>query len=166
MYKKVLLIEDLDTIGYGIVMMLKEELQIEKIDHFQYCNEAYLKFKNAHIHHEPYDLIITDLAFIPDDRMASVNSGEALIISLRNQNYSTPIIICSVEEKAPKIKRYLEEYQVSGYVSKGRNGLKELKDAVKSVYQGNTYISPHLMPLLHSNSQFELKAFDVSLITI
>ena len=39
MFKKVLVVEDLDTVGYGITMMLQKELGIEEVKLIQYCNE-------------------------------------------------------------------------------------------------------------------------------
>ena len=68
MFKKILIAEDLKGINEGIFSFLNDNLQIEKLEVVQYCDEAYLKYKKAILDEEPYDLLITDLSFVDDHR--------------------------------------------------------------------------------------------------
>ena len=162
--QRALIVEDLDTVGYGILMMLKEEMGIKDVDYCQYTNEGYLKFKGAAMQGEPYDLVITDLSFKEDYRDTSIGSGKDLIGKIREQGYNTPIIICSVEEKPLKIKHFLKKNQISAYVLKGRNGLKDLREAIENVKQGKEFVSPSLKPGLNGSTDFEIGDYDIFLL--
>ncbi|MEO9511884.1 MAG: DUF5932 domain-containing protein [Flavobacteriaceae bacterium] len=164
MFKKVLVVEDLDTVGYGISMMLKQELDIKEVTLTQYCDDAYLKFKQALNQNKPFELLITDLSFKKDHRPLSISSGKLLIEKIRNQGYEVPIIICSVEEKASAIKRFLQVNNVSGYVLKGRDGLKNLHRAIEMAHVGKKYLSPQIEKITHGKDPFEIGEYDVSLL--
>ena len=164
MFQKVLVVEDLDTVGYGISMMLQQELGVRGVVLTQYCDEAYLKFKKADLNNHPFELIVTDLSFKKDYRPHSISSGKELIKKIRNQNYNTPIVICSVEEKPNAIKRFIEVYQVSGYVLKGRDGLKDLKTAIESIFSGKQYLSSKIENLDTEKHIFEIEEYDVLLL--
>ena len=62
MFNKVLVVEDFDVINKGIVSSLKE-IGTKEIEYITYCDEAYLKIRNAHQNNMPFDLIISDLSF-------------------------------------------------------------------------------------------------------
>ncbi len=164
MFKKVLVVEDLDTVGYGITMMLQKELGIEEVKLIQYCNEAYLNFKNEYQKGRPYDLLITDLSFKQDHRESKINSGQILIEKIREQNHELQIIICSVEEKPNTAIRFLQQNHISAYVLKGRNGLRDLKKAVQAVYNGEQYLSQLLERQLKGDKTFEIEDYDLSLL--
>lgn len=164
MFKKVLVVEDLDTVGYGISMMLQQELGVAEVALTQYCDEAYLKFQNSLLHGQPFDLLITDLSFKRDHRPFQLSSGKALIEKIRDKGHEVPIIICSVEEKPNMIKRFIKVNRVAAYVLKGRDGLKDLKKAVTSVYNGNKYFSERIARMTKGSSIFEIEEYDVSLL--
>jgi len=108
MFKKVLVVEDLDTVGYGIAAMLHKELSIPEVELTQYCDEGYLKFQKALQNDTPFELIITDLSFVQDHRPLTLSSGRALIQKIRDQGHQTPIIICTVDENPGMITQLLE----------------------------------------------------------
>lgn len=164
MFKNVLVVEDLDSVGYGISAMLRQELNVENLRLMQYCNEAYLSFKSEEQNGQPYDLLITDLSFKQDHRASKINSGQVLIEKIREQNSELPIIICTVEEKPNTAMRFLRQNHISAYVLKGRDGLKDLMQAVKAVHRGEQFLSQQIERLLKGESTFEIEEYDLSLL--
>lgn len=164
MFKKILLVEDIDTIGHGISAKIKQGLGVENIVMVQYCDNAYLKFVKAEKDKEPFDLLITDLSFKKDYRESSISSGEQLIKKLRDQNYNTPIIVYSVEERPSVIKKLIDWYNVSAYVLKGRNSTNSMISALKAVKNGEFYISLELSGALRKKEIFTLEKFDTILL--
>lgn len=165
MFTKALVVEDLDTVTYGITMMLKQELGIIEVDSTEYCDKAYTKIEGESRKGKPYDLLITDLSFKKDHTPLQLHSGKELIEKLRQKGHNLPIIICSVEEKPTMVKRFIQIDKVSAYVLKGRNGLKDLKEAVTAVFNGQHFISSGITQLTKGNGFFELEDYDVSLLS-
>lgn len=164
MFKKVLVVEDLDTVGYGISMMLQQDLGITEVVLTQYCDDAYLKFQSALLKNSPFELLITDLSFQRDHRPLKIGSGKSLIEKIREKNQELPIVICSVEEKPDMIKRFIQVKEVSAYVLKGRDGLKDLKNAVIAVFEGKKFLSNRIERLAYGKNPFEIEEYDVSLL--
>jgi len=165
MYKKALVVEDLDTIGYGITVMLQHELGIDEVVLSQYCDNAYLKFMRAEKDQEPFELLITDLSFNKDHNPNKLSSGKQLIKKIRSLGHTIPIIVCSVEDKPTAIKKLLNSDSISGYVLKGRDGLKNLKHAIETVYNGKPYLSPILANSIKRKEVFEVADYDIKLLT-
>ena len=164
MFKKILVVEDLDSIVYGIAMMLQKEVAVQDIVMSQYCDDAYLKFLKAEQEETPFDLLITDLSFKEDHRESKINSGEELITAVRMKNSVLPVIVYSIEDRPTKVRRLFEKYDINGYVVKGRNGLTNMLSAVKVVYGNSTYISPELITDLQRKEIFEVDEYDVTLL--
>lgn len=164
MFKKVLLVEDIDSIGHGIAAKIKQEVGVKNIIMVQYCDNAYLKFVKAEQDKEPFDLLITDLSFKKDYRESSISSGEQLIKKLRDQNYNVPIIVYSVEERPTVIKKLMDWYDVSAYVFKGRNSTKSMINALKNVKNGKCFVSSELAANLRKKEIFTLEEFDTILL--
>lgn len=164
MFKKVLVVEDLDTVGYGISMMLKQDLKVKEVILTQYCDDAYLKFQSAIQNNAPFELLITDLSFQKDHRPSTIASGKALIERIREKHQEIPIIICSVEEKPDMVKRFVSKNQISAYVLKGRYGLKDLREAVSAVFGGKQFLSNKIEQLSKGTNVFEIEEYDVSLL--
>ena len=165
MFKRVLVIEDLDSIGYGIAVMLKSELNVEEVVLSHYCTDAYLKFMKSVHEQNLFDLLITDLSFNQDYREDKIASGKQLIKKIRTLGFNTPIIVCSVEEKPTTVRKLFKNQSISGYVVKGRSGLKNLMKAVEDVYDGNTYLSPQISNVLQQNEVFEVEDYDIKLLS-
>ncbi len=164
MFTKVLVVEDLDTVGYGISMMLKQELGISKVELTQYCDEAYLKFQKAQRNHEPFQLLITDLSFTHDHRPLQLDSGQALIEKIREKNPELPIIVCTVEEKPTMANQFIKANKISAYVLKGRDGLKDLKEAIRAVFEGHMFVSRKIAQQRNGKFTFEIEDYDISLL--
>lgn len=165
MFKKVLVVEDLDSIGFGIAQMLKQEIKIENVIQSQYCDDAYLKFIKAQKDNAPFDLIISDLSFKEDHRGSKIKSGDELIKILKTKQSNIKTLIYSVEDRSLKIKTLFDDQLIDGYIIKGRHGLKNLIQALKEVYFGKIYISPELVGFMHKKEVFEIEDYDVKLMT-
>lgn len=165
MFKKVLISEDIDSIGEGLVSLL-ERLCIKQIDQVKYSDDAYLKIKRAIKDEEPFDLLITDLSFIKDHREQKYQSGEDLIKVLKEEHPELKIIVNSVEDKLQKVRMLLNDYKVDAYVNKGRNGLKELEDAINTVYSQFQYISPNLKNALNNKKAVEIEDSDIEMLRL
>ncbi len=165
MFRKILVVEDLDSIGYGIAIMLKQELGVKEVVLSQYCGDAYLKFMKSVHDQNPFDLLITDLSFNEDHRVEQIADGKQFIKKIRSLGHQTPIIVFSVEEKPAAVKKMVQTNHASGYVVKSRNGLKYLKQAVESIYNGDTYLSPQISNIQKKKEVFEVEDYDVRLLS-
>lgn len=165
MFTKVLVSDDLDSINLGVSSVLKE-LGVQNIIQVQYCDDAYLKIKSARLKETPIELLITDLSFLRDHREQNFESGEELVSILKKEHPELKIIVYSVEDRTQLIKKLMNDLEVDGYVCKGRNGLRELKEAIAAVSKGDMYTSFQVKQLLHSRENFEIDDFDIELMRL
>lgn len=164
MFEKVLVAEDMDFINSGVEAVLKE-LTISNVDHVQYCDEALLKLKKANMDGSPYDLLISDLSFVPDGRTQKLKSGEALIEATREEFPNLKIVAFSIEDKAYRIQKLCNEFGINAYVWKSREGARELKQAIQQIKNVDAfYISPKLKGLLQSKNAVEITSYDIFII--
>lgn len=164
MFKKVLVVEDLDSIGYSIATMLKQEVDVDEVVLSQYCDDAYLKFLKAERDNAPFDLIITDLSFKADYRADKISTGQQLIRKFRERNQQIAIMVYSVEERSTLIKNLIEKFSISGYILKSRSGLKNLSEAIQVIQNGKRYLSPDLTTLLKKKDVYEVDDYDITLL--
>lgn len=161
MFKKVLIAEDQDVIYNGVRATLND-LQINEVDHSQYCDEALLKLKRAKQNKDPFDLLICDLSFVKDHHEQKINSGEALIEAIRKDFPNLKIIVFSVEDRVFTIQKLQKIFYINGYILKSREGVRELKKAILHSFTSDTfYISPELKGMLTSQNAIEISEFDV-----
>ena len=121
MFKRVLIVDDHDAIIHSITQVL-QNFKLKTVDTAQYCDDAYLKFKKAHLDQAPYDLIITDLSFKLDHRSTTLVSGEELIAKLRSEDVEVAILVYSMKDQLQKVRHLINQYQISAYVCKDRKG--------------------------------------------
>ena len=163
MFKKVLISDDLGSINKGVLTVLKG-LKINNVQQVQYCDDAHLKIKKAALDNSPYDLLITDLSFVKDHREQKYPSGEALIIALKQEYPELKIIVYSVEDRLQRVRSLINTYHTNGYVCKGRRGLLELEEAIHTVYNNNTYLSPLVQQALSPKTELEIDDYDIELV--
>nr|WP_256451652.1 response regulator [Lutibacter sp. A80] len=164
MFKKVLIVEDMDFINSGIKSELLK-LDIQEIQYVQYCDEALLKLKSAKLNNDPFDLLISDLSFDNDSVEQKITSGDELIKVVRNEFPTLKIAVFSVEDKPFRVQTLFNEYGVNAYVWKSREGLRELKKAIQLIFSSNkSYISPHVSGALYKNNTVEISDYDLFLI--
>lgn len=165
MFKKVLVSEDLGSISNGIISVL-EALHIDNFIQVQYCDDAYLKIKKASQDKRPFDLLITDLSFKTDHREQKYASGEKLIKALKEEHLNIKIIAYSVEDRPQKVRNVMIDSKADAYVCKGRNGLKELDEAIAAVLNGHTYLSPQVGNALRETAPAEIDDYDVEVMKL
>ncbi len=114
---------------------------------------------------QPFDLLISDLSFKADHRKVILESGDQLIAWVKQEQPKLKIIVHSVEEKRYHIQSLFQNYEIDGFVSKGRKSIEQLKYAIHKLFEGETkYISPEIAHLLQDKSVTEIDEFDVELI--
>lgn len=165
MFQKVLVAEDMDNINKGMETTLSE-LGIATIDQVQYCDDAYLKIKRALLDNAPYELVITDLSFKKDYRKQKLSSGEALIDILKIAHPELNIIVYSVEDKPQKVRNLINIYHINAYVCKGREGLKELSEAIQLVYNDKPFFSPQIAKALSNSYDPDVSDYNIQLIKL
>lgn len=166
MFKKVLVAEDLDSISIAVVQVL-EDLQVPVIEHVKYCDEALLKIKKALLENEPYDLLISDLSFKSDHRKTILNSGDELIEAVNKVQPKLKKIIFSIEDKSFRIKTLFNDLGINAYVSKGRNSITELKNAIISTYNnGEKIVSSDLSFSFNDKALIEIESYDISILKL
>jgi DNA-binding NarL/FixJ family response regulator len=163
MFKKVIVSDDLVSMNLGMLTAL-DTLKVKEVVPVQYCDDAYLKIKRAELDNEPYQLLITDLSFKKDHRDQKYDSGEDLIMALHKEFPELKIIVYSIEDRIQKVRRLIKKYKVKAYVCKGRRGLIELSNAVKSVYNDELYLSEQVSQALNKQSDLEIDDYDILLI--
>ncbi|MNK49516.1 hypothetical protein D3C87_683700 [compost metagenome] len=166
MFKKVLVAEDLDSISIAVVQVL-EELKVPVINHVKYCDEGFLKIKKALADKEPYDLLITDLSFKSDHRKVNLNSGDELIDAINKVQPNLKKIVFSIEDKSYRIKTLFNELGINAYVSKGRNSISELRNAIESTFNNEEKIlSSDLSFNFNDKSLIEIESYDISILKL
>ena len=163
MFKKVLVVEDMDDINRGIKTALLD-LNILEIDQVQYCDDAHLRIRKAIKDQKPYELLISDLSFKADHREQQYASGEDLIKALQQLQPNLKVIVYSVEERLQKVRALVNNYNINAYVCKGRHGLKELSKAIHTVYTNKQYLSPQVEKALYKKSNLEINDIDIELV--
>lgn len=164
MFQKVLVVEDLDSIGYGIAQMLTKETMSCEVHQALYCDDAYLKFLRAQQDESPFDLLITDLSFKTDHRGGKIDAGDKLIRALKEKAPHLKTIVYSVEDRPSKVRALFEQLGINGYVVKSRRGLKHLVEAIQTLGNDETYIAPEMMGLMNGKEAFEIQDYDVALL--
>lgn len=164
MFKKVLVVEDLDSIGFGIAQMLKQETSIRLVQQSLYCDDAHLKFLRAQKDNEPFDLVITDLSFKSDHRVNKISSGDELVSLLKSKQPNIKTIVYSVEDRSIKVKALFTNRKIDAYVVKGRKGLTYLIEAIDAISQDKTYTSPDLLGFMNRKEVFQIEDYDIELL--
>ena len=165
MFTKVLIVDDHAVINDGVSSILSE-IGITNVHKALYCDEAYLKIRKAAIDKAPFDLVITDLEFKEDHRAQNLTSGEELVKELRNKYPTLSIIVYSQEDHFQKVRTLMNDCGVNGYVWKGREGTKELLNALALVSNGEQFLSRHVERALQQKSDNEITDYDIELVKL
>ncbi|SFU53477.1 DNA-binding response regulator, NarL/FixJ family, contains REC and HTH domains [Pustulibacterium marinum] len=163
MFQKILIAEDLHSITEGVQYLLNT-LGIPQIQHVQYCDDAMLRLKKAHMDAVPFEVLITDLSFKTDHRSQQLTDGEALIRAVKAAFPEVQIIAYSIEDRNQRVKRLVQEVGIQAYVCKGRHGIQELQTALESLWRGETYVSPQVAHALHPQNDLNIEDFDIALL--
>jgi DNA-binding NarL/FixJ family response regulator len=74
-------------------------------------------------------------------------------------------IVFSIEDKSFRIKSLFNNSGINAYISKGRNSIPQLKNAVQNIFNNEEkIISLELSHILRDKSILEIEAYDISLL--
>lgn len=164
MFKRILIAEDHEIRNLGVIKTL-EELNIRDFEFVSYCDDAFTKIKRAVSDNFPYDLLITDLSFDGDYREQNLKSGQELIAAAKDFQPELKIIAFSIEKKPSVIDELFKKYEIDGFVSKGRNDGKELKNTIRKVYENQIVIPREIKTAIKRNT-FEFSDYDILLLNL
>lgn len=165
MFSKILVADDIDLNNIATEKALNE-LNIPFTEYVKYCDDAILKLKKGQAENSPFELLITDLSFKTDHREARITSGEQLIIEVKKTFPTIKIIAFSIDDRAHKIKKLINDQDIDAYVVKHRNTANELKKAIEVVWMGKEkYVTPSILLALQDKTTSEIDDYDIQLLT-
>ena len=162
-FRKVLVAEDMDSVSHAVGSVLTA-LKMEEVEHASYCDKAWVLAKKAMQEGEPFDLLICDLSFKNDFRDQKLNSGQELIASLKQVDPGLTVLVNSVEDHPQIVKSLWDSGNINAYVCKDRNGMRDLKNAILRLQEGETFNSPVIEEALQHNNLLVLNEFEINLL--
>lgn len=164
MFKKILIAEDHEVRNLGVINALSE-LRIQEFDFVSYCDDAIKRLTKALDEKNAYDLLITDLSFDKDHLEQKINSGQELIDEVKKIQPDLKIVVFSIENKPAIVDELFRKYNINGFVSKGRNDGKELKNTLRKTYKGETVIPQEIINSIR-NQSFVFSDYDTLLVEL
>lgn len=162
MFSRVLIAEGFDHAQNEIADLLEQmEIPVAVVE---YCDDAYIRIKRGILDQEPFDLYITDLRFKPDHRKQKFTSGEELIAALSNEHPDLKVIVYTMEDRPQKVRQLFDVHKINAYVCKGRNGLKNLEEALERVAEEKKYLSPEIYNALDHDYSLDVNDYDLQIL--
>ena len=133
MFKKILIVEALDSISLGLSTSLASHFTAE-IAAAKSSEEAILKIKRALQVQKYFNLIICDIAFIDGNDDGQHKSGEEFISIIREISPEIKIMVYSAESKPFRIYTLFHKYKINAFIAKGRESIHEIIEATKQMF--------------------------------
>lgn len=95
-----------------------------------------------------------------------IKNGRELIKCCRDICPELNIIVFSGEHRVGVIDLLFKELNINAYVKKARSDSSELKKAIETVYNGNSYISHNMKFPIKSANTLEFSNFDITLLKL
>jgi two-component system capsular synthesis response regulator RcsB len=165
MIQKVLIAEDHENASISLQITLPN-LGITTIDTVAYCDEALTRIESSLHQNIPYDLLITDLHFVPDHRQQKISGGINLINAARKVQPGLQILVFSAEGSPVIIKSLFDKNEIDGYVRKARRDTEELKIAIQTIKQNQRYIPQELINIMRQQNSFQFTDHDLTIIKL
>jgi DNA-binding NarL/FixJ family response regulator len=165
MIKKVLIAEDHQMANISIQKTL-EDLKITEVDYVYYCDDALHQIAKGVQTRKPYDLLITDLSFEPDQRPQQIIDGKALIDAARKIQPALAVLVFTGEGRANVIQKLIEEQQIDGYVRKARYDAQELQKAIAQIAANQRYFPRSLQELIQQKNAHQFSSYDITVIQL
>lgn len=163
MFKKVLVAEDIDSINMAVASVL-QNLDIDQVEHAQYCDKAWLLAKKALQEKEPFQLLICDLSFKNDHHTDQIGSGKELIDMLKKEDPNLKILVNTIEDHPHTVRSLWDSGQIDGYVCKDRNGMRDLQEAILALNSGQQYNSNSIEAILKKDNLLFLGNWEMELL--
>lgn len=133
---RVMIVEDHKMVREGLVKLIEFDKEIQVVEEAENGRDCIENFRKA----KP-DLILLDM------NMPDMDGIETLKI-LNNRKNRPKVLVLTVHNEIEYLIKVLD-MGVEGYILKD-SGVRELIRAIRSVYQGERFIQPSLIPLLNS----------------
>lgn len=163
MIRKALLVEEIDSTQIWVCSTLRDALGIT-IDHSRDCDNAFRKLKKALQEEDPYDLLITDLSFKGLPGNSYVASGNELLKLAKGLQPALLTLIYSAEDRPYELLNYVKYLKVNGYVLKNPESAPQMIEAIQTIGNNRTYISPELSLVLKQITSLEVEPYDLILL--
>jgi two-component system capsular synthesis response regulator RcsB len=164
-FNKVLIAEDYESTSISVRKIILE-LGITNHIYTYYCDEALMHIKKNLDTDAPFDLLITDLSFVPDHREQHLKDGRELVQAVRELQPDLKILVFSAEHKAESIDALFRDLKINGYVRKARHDAQELKLAIEAISNDKTYVSHDLRLSIRKKNTHEFSKFDITIISL
>lgn len=165
MFKKALIVENHEMTSLSIAMTLKS-LGIKETRHAYYCDDALLQIKKFKRDGEPFDLLVTDLAFDDDCKKQQISGGIELITLAKYHQPKLKVLVFSAEKRFRVVDSLFKKNGVNGYVKKSRFDSKDFASAIKALFIGRKYVTDKIMDAPRNNTEFELTEYDLTIIQL
>lgn len=132
----VMLVDDHNLIREGIKQLLEFSEDIKVVAEYGNGQDCIV-----HINEQPVDIILLDI------NMPILNGIDTLF-QLRAMKNPVKVLLLTVHDEVEYLVK-ATEIGVDGYILKDA-GLEELKTAIHSIYEGESYIQPKLIPSLNN----------------
>jgi len=87
-----------------------------------------------------------------------------LIVLLREDYETLPIIVYSMNDQLQKVRYLVNKYKVNAYVCKDRTGASELEEAIIAVSNNQPFLSPQIAHALSPKKDLEINDYDINLV--
>lgn len=164
MFDKILIAEDHESSNFSVQKVL-EKLKIPNINYVFYCDDAFSYLKKS-LKSEPYKVLITDLSFEEDHRKQRIKNGRELIKFCREIYPELKVVVFSAEHRLGVIDLLFSELKIDAFVRKARSDSQELKKAIESIYNNETYISHDLKLPVKGMNTLEFSNYDIILLQL
>lgn len=166
MFQKVLIVEDHQGMNYSIQMTLeklgiKHDLKSYVFD----CDNALSRIRKAKSENNPYELIITDLSFNEDFPKQQITNGTQLIEAVRGVQPDIKVIVFSSEGRLSEAQVLFENFNIDGFVPKGRGDVKDLESAIQTVFANKKHISPNLKKTIN-DKVYNFEKLDIAILRL
>jgi len=165
MFKKVLIVEDHEVASISVLTTLKN-LGVQDVKYVHYCDHALALIEKANAHHNPYDLLITDIEFEEDDSPQQLKNGLALIKAVKSVQPDLKIIVFTSKDRNYKISEMFKSNDIDALVRKARRDGQHLRDALFAVFTNKTYQSPDIKKIVQERNSHEFTSFDLNIIKL
>ena len=165
MFKKVLIAEDVESTSISVRITL-EALGITEAMFVYYCDDALSQLRRAIAEEQPFDLLITDLFFIPDHREQKLSGGAALIEAAHDLQPHLKTLVFSGESRPDVINNLYKREGIDGYVAKARGDAHDLQKAIAHIAEGRKYKPIGLRQAIQQKNAHDFTELDIAIVRL
>jgi two-component system capsular synthesis response regulator RcsB len=164
MFKKVLIAEDHQSTKFSVEQTLKN-LGISESQYVYYCDDALSRLKRSNKENDSFELLITDLSFVDDGREQTITNGSQLIKEVKSLQPHIKVLVFSAESNPAVIRNLFEQFNIDGYVCKGRHDAIDLNNAILTIADDKKYIPLEFRKAVRDNNTYDFDDFDTIIIS-